>query len=51
MPETVTGRELEQIESWVNAQIQKGAKAKTEIMDIKSAKNSGAIALFGEKTA
>ena len=48
-PKPVTSGELEQIESWVNAQIQKGAKAKTEIMDIKSAKNSGAIALFGEK--
>ena len=48
-PKPVTSGELEQIESWVNAQIQKGAKAKTEIMDIESAKNSGAIALFGEK--
>ena len=48
-PKPVTSQELEQIESWVNAQIQKGAKAKTEIMDIKSAKNSGAIALFGEE--
>lgn len=48
-PKPLTSEELEQIESWVNAQIQKGAKAKTEIMDIKSAKNSGAIALFGEK--
>ncbi|MCI7014651.1 MAG: alanine--tRNA ligase [Campylobacter sp.] len=48
-PKPVTSGELGQIESWVNAQIQKGAKAKTEIMDIKSAKNSGAIALFGEK--
>lgn len=48
-PKPVTSGELEQIENWVNAQIQKGAKAKTEIMDINSAKNSGAIALFGEK--
>ncbi|MCI6565556.1 alanine--tRNA ligase [Campylobacter sp.] len=48
-PKPLTSGELEQIESWVNAQIQKGAKAKTEIMDIESAKNSGAIALFGEK--
>ena len=48
-PKPVTSQELKQIESWVNAQIQKGAKAKTEIMDINSAKNSGAIALFGEK--
>ena len=48
-PKPLTCEELEQIESCVNAQIQKGAKAKTEIMDIESAKNSGAIALFGEK--
>lgn len=48
-PKPVSSEEIEQIESWVNAQIQKGAKAKTEIMDIESAKNSGAIALFGEK--
>lgn len=48
-PKPLTSGELEQIESWVNTQIQKGAKAKTEIMDIESAKNSGAIALFGEK--
>ena len=48
-PKPVTSQDLKQIESWVNAQIQKGAKAKTEIMDINSAKNSGAIALFGEK--
>ena len=48
-PKPVTSEEIEQIESWVNAQIQKGAKAKTEIMDIESAKKSGAIALFGEK--
>ena len=48
-PKPLTCEELEQIESWVNAQIQKGAKAKTEIMNINSAKNSGAIALFGEK--
>ena len=48
-PKPVTAEQIEQIESWVNAQIQKGAKAKTEIMDIESAKHSGAIALFGEK--
>lgn len=48
-PKPVTSEEIEKIESWVNEQIQKGAKAKTEIMDIESAKKSGAIALFGEK--
>ena len=48
-PKPVTAEQIAQIESWVNAQIQKGSQAKTEIMDIESAKNSGAIALFGEK--
>lgn len=48
-PKALTSDELEKIETFVNLAIAKGAVAKTEIMDIKSAKNSGAIALFGEK--
>lgn len=48
-PKPVSSDELAQIEKFVNDQIQAGAKAKVEIMDINSAKNSGAIALFGEK--
>ena len=37
------------IEKFVNDAVASGAAAKTEIMDVEAAKNSGAIALFGEK--
>ena len=47
-PKPVSSDELAQIEKFVNDQIQAGAAAKVEIMDINSAKNSGAIALFGD---
>ncbi|MDL2346667.1 alanine--tRNA ligase [Campylobacter hyointestinalis] len=50
-PKPVTKEELEKIENFVNEAILKGAKAKTEIIDIEEAKKSGAIALFGEKYA
>ncbi|WP_096021067.1 alanine--tRNA ligase [Campylobacter lanienae] len=48
-PKPISKDELDKIENFVNDQITIGAKAKIEIMDIESAKNSGAIALFGEK--
>ena len=48
-PKPISQDELDKIEKFVNDQIAIGAKAKIEIMDIESAKNSGAIALFGEK--
>ena len=50
-PKAVTAEELTMIENFVNAAISKNIEAKTEIMDIEDAKNSGAIALFGEKYA
>ncbi|RAZ49684.1 alanine--tRNA ligase [Campylobacter hyointestinalis] len=50
-PKPLSKDELEKIENFVNEAILKGAKAKTEIMDIEEAKKSGAIALFGEKYA
>ncbi|ALV24333.1 alanyl-tRNA synthetase [Campylobacter iguaniorum] len=50
-PKPIASDELKKIEEFVNAAIQKGAVAKTEIMDIEEAKKSGAIALFGEKYA
>lgn len=50
-PKAVTAEELTKIENFVNAAISKNIEAKTEIMDIEEAKNSGAIALFGEKYA
>ncbi|MFL1706085.1 alanine--tRNA ligase [Campylobacter sp. MOP7] len=48
-PKALTSKELEKIENFVNNAIAKGAQAKIEIMDLDEAKNSGAIALFGEK--
>lgn len=50
-PKAVTAEELTKIENFVNAAICENIEAKTEIMDIEDAKNSGAIALFGEKYA
>ncbi|WP_169778035.1 alanine--tRNA ligase [Campylobacter curvus] len=48
-PKALTSEELEMIEKFVNDAVASGAAAKTEIMDVEAAKNSGAIALFGEK--
>ena len=50
-PKALTSEELEMIEKFVNDAVASGAAAKTEIMDVEAAKNSGAIALFGEKYA
>ena len=50
-PKAVTADELTKIENFVNSAIAESIAAKTEIMDVEDAKNSGAIALFGEKYA
>ena len=50
-PKAVTAEELTKIENFVNEAIAESIAAKTEIMDVEDAKNSGAIALFGEKYA
>ncbi|MBE2986124.1 alanine--tRNA ligase [Campylobacter sp. RM12920] len=50
-PKALTSEELARIEAFVQNAIVKGEAAKTQIMDIEDAKNSGAIALFGEKYA
>ena len=50
-PKAVTAEELMKIENFVNSAIAESIEAKTEIMDVEDAKNSGAIALFGEKYA
>lgn len=50
-PKAVTAEELTKIENFVNAAISENIEAKMEIMDVEDAKNSGAIALFGEKYA
>jgi alanyl-tRNA synthetase len=48
-PKAVSDAELSEIEERVNAIIARGIDAKTEVMDIESAKESGAKAQFGEK--
>ena len=47
--EAVTANELKQIESRVNQQIIANTVVSTELMDIDSAREAGAMALFGEK--
>jgi alanyl-tRNA synthetase len=47
--EAVTVDELKEIESRVNQQIIANTEVSTELMDIDSARNAGAMALFGEK--
>ena len=45
----LTAKELEKVEDEVNAEIKAALKVETDIMDIEAAKQSGAMALFGEK--
>ncbi|EPM5581100.1 alanine--tRNA ligase [Vibrio vulnificus] len=47
--EAVTAVELKEVERLVNAQIRRNHAIETNIMDIESAKQKGAMALFGEK--
>lgn len=47
--EAVTAAELKEVERLVNAQIRRNHAIETNIMDIESAKQKGAMALFGEK--
>ncbi|EGQ9934465.1 alanine--tRNA ligase [Vibrio vulnificus] len=47
--EAVTAAELKEVERLVNAQIRSNHAIETNIMDIESAKQKGAMALFGEK--
>jgi len=47
--EGVSATEIEQIEDMVNEQIRLNRSVDTDIMDIESAKEKGAMALFGEK--
>ncbi len=48
-PQAMTADEVAKVEAWVNDKISRAIPAKTEIMSIEEAKNSGAMALFGEK--
>ncbi len=45
----LTEEEIKKVEDWVNDKILRGLDVSTQIMDIEEAKNSGAVALFGEK--
>ncbi|MEZ9921673.1 alanine--tRNA ligase [Vibrio breoganii] len=47
--EAVTAAELKQVERMVNAQVRTNHDIETNVMDIESAKQKGAMALFGEK--
>ena len=47
--QAMTAEEIAQAEKLVNEQIMEALPVVTEIMDIESAKKSGAMALFGEK--
>ncbi|KGY11079.1 alanyl-tRNA synthetase [Vibrio tubiashii] len=47
--EAVTPAELKKVERLVNAQVRRNHVIETNIMDIESAKQKGAMALFGEK--
>ena len=47
--EAVTSTELAQIEALVNQQVRMNTDVDTQVMDIESAKEKGAMALFGEK--
>ncbi len=48
-PQAMTADEVAKVEAWVNNKISRAITAKTEVMSIEEAKNSGAMALFGEK--
>jgi len=48
-PKAMTSEELTRVEAWVNDKILRGISAETKVMSVEEAKNSGAMALFGEK--
>jgi len=48
-PKAMSAEEIEQVEMWVNERILSKLDSNTELMSIEDAKNSGAVALFGEK--
>ncbi len=48
-PQAMTAEEIAKVEDWVNDKILRSIPRKTELMSVEAAKNSGAMALFGEK--
>lgn len=47
--QSLTGKEIRMVEDLVNQEIKAALPVVTEVMDVESAKKSGAMALFGEK--
>lgn len=47
--QSLTGEEIRMVEDLVNQEIKAALPVVTEVMDVESAKKSGAMALFGEK--
>jgi len=48
-PQAMTSEEVQKVENWVNDKISRALPRETKLMSIEEAKNSGAMALFGEK--
>ena len=48
-PQAMTDEEIAKVEAWVNDKVLRAIARKTEVMSADAAKNSGAIALFGER--
>ncbi len=48
-PQAMTSEEIAKVEAWVNDKISRNIMRETKVMRADEAKNSGAIALFGEK--
>ena len=48
-PKAMTNEEIAKVEAWVNDKIARAIPRETKIMSIDEAKESGAMALFGEK--
>ncbi|KGP63680.1 alanyl-tRNA synthetase [Legionella norrlandica] len=49
--EALTPQQIQEVEEIVNEQVRANNEVTTQVMDIESAKQSGAVALFGEKYA
>jgi len=48
-PKPVSAEELKAVEAWVNDKVARALPRETKVMSIDEAKQSGAVALFGEK--
>ncbi|HIP60376.1 MAG TPA: alanine--tRNA ligase, partial [Campylobacterales bacterium] len=48
-PKAMSSEEIAKVEDFVNNAVSKAFNVKTEVMNVEEAKNSGAMALFGEK--